>query len=197
MPDWNKFSGRSQQEREAAFEAQAMAELVKSKPPPPAAPPAPPVTDGIQIIVTAHGQTSRYDNLASVPPVIRQRILQNWQPVVAASPVQPVAKPKSRRAGVLLNLFLPGMGQFYLGRPVWGCVYAMAFLGCFVGTAVLFLSGYNQYMGASAGGDILDPGNLEKLSESFHLGWLCGLQLLAVAIYAASTIHLFVSRPAE
>ena len=93
-----------------------------------------------------------------------------------------------------LNLFLPGAGQFYLGQPVAGSVYAFGFIACFVASLVIFLRDYGGYIQMSTGGDIFETGNLERLTNSFHTGWLGGLQVVAIAIYLASAIHLSRSR---
>jgi hypothetical protein len=54
-----------------------------------------------------------------------------------------------------------------------------------------------NYRQLSIIGDILETGNLERLTHSFHTGWLGGLQGVAIAIYIASTIHLSRSRPRQ
>jgi TM2 domain-containing membrane protein YozV len=89
-----------------------------------------------------------------------------------------------------LNLLLPGAGQFYLGQPIAGSVYAFGFIACFVTSIVIFLRDYGGYIQMSTGGDIFETGNLERLTQSFHTGWLGGLQVAAIVIYIASTIHL-------
>lgn len=209
MSKWNKLSDGSAQAREAAFEAQVLAELKATTPKPPIAPAAPPpvrpVADGIQITLTAGGQTTRYENLDSVPLPLRQRIMNAWLSAPGAGaaptftapalPATPTPRPRSIRVAIGMNLLLPGAGQFYFRQPGWGCFYALSFIVCFVATIAIFLRDYNHYLDSSAGGDILDAGNLEKLAQSFHTGTIGVLQVVALVIYIASTIHLFRSRP--
>lgn len=66
----NKISGKSEQEREAAFEAAMLAELGRktSSPNPPAPrsqPTAGPARPAISITVTENGQTTTYPDLAA------------------------------------------------------------------------------------------------------------------------------------
>ena len=215
MPGWKNILDSEEKKRAAAFEAQMLATLAKDKPAAPVTPPpVVPARDGIQITVTANGQSTPYNNLEAVPDPVRQKILNAWQPSqppvihneccsrpalsgreearrqsAAATP-----KPRPRRVAMTLNLFLPGAGQFYLGQPVAGSVYAFGFIACFVASLVIFLRDYGGYIQMSTGGDILEIGNLERLTNSFHTGWLGGLQVVAIAIYLASAIHLSRSR---
>ncbi len=179
-------------------------------------PPVAPTRDGIQINVTTNGQMTLYDNLEVVPAPVRQQILNEWKvetgdrsqkseavsarpakqtrnfepPVIRHEPPSPSPRPRSRRVAMTLNLFLPGAGQFYLGQPVAGSVYAFGFIACFVTSIVIFLRGYGGYIQMSTGGDIFESDNLERLTHSFHTGWLGGLQVVAIVIYIASAIHL-------
>ncbi|MCG3150688.1 MAG: hypothetical protein PCFJNLEI_04179 [Verrucomicrobiae bacterium] len=199
MAKWN-LSAEDEKAREAAFEAKLLAELrgVTPKPQPP--PPPSPVTattDGIQISVTASGQTTHFNSLASVPLPVRQRILNAWMAAPALrteTPTPPVARPRTRSAAVAMNLFLPGAGQFYLGQPGWGCFYALSFLVCFAAMIVIFIRGY---LALDLNGDIFATGTLEKLMETFQAGTLIALQIVALVIYLASTAHLFLSRPRD
>jgi hypothetical protein len=184
MPIWNKLSGDAAKKREAAFEAQMLAELAKD------APVAPPRV-GIQITVNGR----QYDNLAEVPAAIRQQILNAWQPaappVIRVEPLLPAApRPRSRRTAGVLNLFLPGAGQIYVGQPVMGSVFALSFLACFLAAVVIFVRGYAKYLQLSTSGDILDAGALEQLTNLFPMGVLVGLLVAAAVIYIASAIHL-------
>ena len=114
--------------------------------------------------------------------------------MIRNEPPSPSPRPRSRRVAMTLNLFLPGAGQFYLGQPVAGSVYAFGFIACFVTSIVIFLRDYGGYIQMSTGGDIFETGNLERLTQSFHTGWLVWLQGVAIAIYIASAIHLSRSR---
>ena len=204
MPKWN-LSESGAKAREAAFEAKVLAELAAAKPPPAVSTPSLPTADGIQISLTTAGQTTRYDNLDAVPLPLRQRIMNAWLSVPGPSappPAQPVTRaatprPRSIRGAIGLNLLLPGLGQFYFRQPGWGTFYALSFVACFVATVAIGLRDYSRYLDSTAGGDILDAGNLEKLAQSFHTGTLGLLQIVALGIYIASTVHLFRSRPRD
>lgn len=84
----SKISGKSEKEREAAFEAAMLAELAKGKPaqsaqPAQAQPPQQPVVsasapDAISITITENGKTTTYPNLVSVPLPLRQKIVSAW-----------------------------------------------------------------------------------------------------------------------
>jgi len=209
MPGWrNILSDSDEKKRAAAFEAQTLAMLAKEKSAAADKPATPvvPARDGIQITITSNGQATLYDNLEAVPAPIRQQILNAWrpaQPPVIAQPViyneqpSPAPRPRSWRRAMALNLFLPGAGQFYYGQPVAGSLYAFGFLTCFVTSIVIFLRDYGGYIQMSTGGDILEGDNLERLTNSFHSGWLIGLQVVVIAIYIASAIHLSRCRPRD
>src|SRR5437870_2848740 len=87
MPGWkNILSDSDEKKRAAAFEAEMLAMLAKEKsatadkPAAPATPPpVPQVRDGIQITVTANGQSTLYNNLESVPAPVRRQILNAWK----------------------------------------------------------------------------------------------------------------------
>jgi hypothetical protein len=181
MPSWKNLSGDEEKKREAAFESRMMSELAKDAP----------ARDGIQITVTTNGQPVQY-RLADVPASVRQQILSAWQP--AAPPVIPPAstgpRPRSRRVAGTLNLFVPGTGQIYLGRPLMGSLFALAFLACFSTAVVIFVRAYVGYLRIATSGDIFDPGNLERLSNAFPVGALIGLSVASIVIYIASAVHL-------
>ena len=198
MADWKKLSESAEKRRAATFEAQMLAMLAKDKPVS-AETPVTPARDGIQITVTASGHTTRYENLEAVPAIVRQQIVNVWRPdsppVIHVPETVATRKPRSRRVAMGLNLVIPGAGQFYLGQPVAGSLYAFGFIACFVAILVIFLRGYGDYVQRSTGDEIFEPGNLERLTQSFHTGWLGGLQVVAILIYIASAIHLSRSRP--
>jgi hypothetical protein len=213
MPKWKdiaRLSSSEEKAREAAFEAQMLAAIAadKSEPPvPPVTVPPPstaPVHNAIQIAVTENGQTTRYDNLETVPRQVRQRILSAWQPAPQSTvppPIRneqvsspPTRRPRTLRFAMTLNLFLPGAGQFYLGQPVMGSVYALGFLACLGTMLVVFFRAYVSYFQLSTSGDIMEAGNLEQLAHAFPIGLLVGLSVLGIVIYLASTIHLAMSR---
>ena len=67
----------------------------------------------------------------------------------------PKVKPaKSLRTAGLLNLFLPGAGQFYLGQRLFGIILLVLFLGCFIAVLSLFLVGFGQYFTLALDGNI-------------------------------------------
>jgi hypothetical protein len=109
-------------------------------------------------------------------------------------PVWPVTRGRSRRVAMVLNLFLPGAGQIYLGQSVIGGILAVGFMACFVAMMAIFVRGYAGYLQMCVGGDILQAGNLETLSQLFHPGRLGALSVAAIGIYLASAIHLSRSR---
>jgi TM2 domain-containing membrane protein YozV len=217
VPKWKdiaRLSAREEKSREAAFEAQTLAAVAADKSKPSVDPPAPPVADpppstapvrdAIQISVTENGQTTRYDNLETVPSQVRQRILSAWRPAPHASvpptirneqlSPPPTHRPRTLRVAMALNLLLPGAGQFYLGQPVMGSVYALGFLACLGTMLVAFFRAYVSYFQLSTSGDIMAAGDLEQLTHAFPIGLLVGLSAVGIVIYLASTIHLALSR---
>jgi len=112
---------------------------------------------------------------------------------VAAMPA-PASRPKSLRFAFTLNLLLPGLGQFYLGQPVRGTVFAGGFLVCFVTALTIVLRAYQRYLDLSTNGDILAGDNLEQLGRAFPTGWLIALLILAIVIYLAAAISLGFAR---
>jgi TM2 domain-containing membrane protein YozV len=220
MPKWKdiaKLSARDEKSREAAFEAEMLATIATDKSKPPVDPPAPvvidsppssaPVPDAVQILVTENGQTTRYDNLESVPRQVRQRILSVWRPAIQASvpptirneslslPPAPKRRPRTMRFAMALNLFLPGAGQIYLGQPVMGSMYALGFLACLGTMLFAFCRAYISYFQLATSGDIMEAANLEQMAHAFPIGLLVALSVAGIVIYLASTIHLALSRP--
>ena len=106
----------------------------------------------------------------------------------------PAPRPKSLRFAFTLNLLLPGLGQFYLGQPVLGVVFAGGFLGCFVTALTIFLRAYQRYLDLSTNGDILAGDNLEQLGRAFPTGWLIALVIIAIIIYLTAAVSLGFSR---
>jgi TM2 domain-containing membrane protein YozV len=203
MLNWKavaKLTDQDEKTREAAFEAEMLAMIAPAKP---TSAPAVPSHDGIQISVTADGQTTLY-NLETAPAPVRQQIMNAWRPsnvpplpstpLVRDEPAPPARRPKTMRFAMALNLFLPGAGQFYLGQRTAGGAYAIAFIACLVTMLVLFARAYSAYLRLSTNGDIMDAGNLEQLAQVFHAGALGWISFIGTAIYVASTIHLVVSR---
>lgn len=214
MSSWKKIeklSDRDAKTREAAFEAEMLAQIAPSplKPPvvsTPLAATSPTVNavDAVQIVVTENGQTNFYTDLSAVPNSVRQRILNVWRPAQSPTPppiqmevpVQPSRRPRSQRAAQALNLMLPGTGHFYLGKHLAGGMYAGGFIVTFVATIVIFTRAYFSYLQLSTGGDILEGQNIEQLAKAFPVGTLIALMIAGVVIYIASAIHLSRSRSA-
>ena len=71
-----------------------------------------------------------------------------------------------------------------------GSVFALGFSACFVTMMVIFFRGFTDYVRISTSGDILESGNLERLTAMFPKGMFIGLLVAAVVIYLASAIHL-------
>ena len=223
MPDWKdiaKLSDREARTREAQFEAEMLALIAQGESPAPTASPTPsattlpastlPIRDGVQISVTANGQTAHYNNLEAVPAPVRQQIMSAWiaspseavPPVLNApavrnilpTPSSSARRPKTMKVAMFLNLMVPGAGQFYLGQRLAGAVYALAFLACFATALGIFLHGYFDYLRLSTSGDILESSILEQLAHAFPAGTIAGLSIIGIVIYLVSAVHLAVSR---
>jgi hypothetical protein len=95
---------------------------------------------------------------------------------------------------MMLNLLLPGAGQFYLGQTAWGGALAVGFIACFVTMLTLFLRAYTKYLELSTSGDLLTGDNIEQLARVFPTGWLLGLLGLSIVIYLASAFSLATLR---
>jgi hypothetical protein len=221
MPDWKditKLSDREAKTREAQFEAEMLALIANGESPKPAptsvgavsnrdSAPSP-VHDGVQISVTANGQTAHYNNLEAVPTPVRQRIMNAWNlapttdvppvhnaPALRNTPAPPsTPRPKTMKVAMFLNLIVPGAGQFYLGQRLAGAAYALTFLACFAAALIIFVHGYYDYLRLSTSGDILDAGNLEQIAHAFPAGIIATLAIVGTVIYLVSAIHLAVSR---
>ena len=102
----------------------------------------------------------------------------------------PLPQPKNLRAAVMLNLFLPGAGQLYLGQRVRGFVLMALFLASFAGVLGIFLFDYAKYLGLVMGGDIFQGQRLEKIGQVFQIRWLVGLLGAGLAVYIGAFIGL-------
>lgn len=103
----------------------------------------------------------------------------------------PRVKPeRNLRTAGLLNLFLPGAGQFYLGQRLFGVILLVLFLACFAAALGIFLSGFGQYLKLSLDGNILEGDHLERIGQALHPRWLIGLTIFGGMIYLASFIGL-------
>ena len=126
------------------------------------------------------------DNLPGKPPPAVPPVRKNE----SSSPF--AWENKSPRTAHLLNLFLPGAGQFYLGRRVFGCLFAVPFLGCLLAMMVIFIQGYSQYLSAAASGRILQGQEIEKLAEAFDFRLLGALLVAGLVLYIGSAVGLWL-----
>ena len=101
-----------------------------------------------------------------------------------------IKRAKSLRTAGLLNLFLPGAGQFYLGQRIFGIVLLVLFLGCFSIALVVFLIGFGGYLNLALDGNILEGDRLERIGQVLHPRWLIGLAISGAIIYLASFVGL-------
>lgn len=104
---------------------------------------------------------------------------------------------KRRRTAILLNLALPGAGQFYLGRKGTGVGIMGLFLFSFVVVVGMMLWGFFLYFRGAVDADILAPGHLENLAEVFKLRWIFAGLAVAILLVAFSIADLYWSRPAN
>jgi TM2 domain-containing membrane protein YozV len=101
-----------------------------------------------------------------------------------------IKRSKSLRTAGLLNLFLPGAGQFYLGQRTFGVLLLVLFLGCFGAALGIFLIGFGGYLNLALDGNILEGDRLERIGQVLHPRWLIGLAISGATIYLASFIGL-------
>lgn len=106
----------------------------------------------------------------------------------------PLPPRKNWRWAATLNLFLPGAGLFYLGRRKLGAALALAFLVCLVLALGTFLIGYAHYLNVVLGGDLMQDGQLERLTDVFHKRWLVGFLFVGVALEICSMLALSRAR---
>jgi uncharacterized membrane protein len=106
-------------------------------------------------------------------------------------PVRGEAARRIRHAHVL-NLVVPGAGQWYLGQRVVGGLFVVTFLACFVAMIALFFVGYLKFMRTALRSDILAGNVLEELQNAFHLRWLLALLAIAILLYIVGAVGVFV-----
>ncbi len=92
----------------------------------------------------------------------------------------------------MLNLFLPGAGQFYLGQRKTGVLLAAAFLACLFSILVVFVTGYARYFSLTLSGNILEGDRLEQIAKAFHPRWLVALAIAGVVILIISLLLLWL-----
>ena len=220
MSSWkniSKLSNQDGQKRETEFEAEMLALLAQENTPAATQPvpetknlqsPSTQQRDGIQISVTDKGQTKIYSNLKSVPLRFQQQIMNSWnqysntsEPPLVSNPIPHVNKalnrPRSKRFALTLNLLLPGAGQFYLGQPIVGSVYAVSFLACLGAILITFFQAYYEYIKVSTSGEIMMGNNLERLAEAFPTVMFFSLLAIGMLIWIVSTVHLHRSHTSE
>ena len=90
----------------------------------------------------------------------------------------------------MLNLVLPGAGQFYLGQRLLGCAFGLGFLACFVAMVAVFIVGLKRYWELASNGDILESRRLEQMSEAMHPGQLFILLGVGILLYILSLAAL-------
>jgi len=113
---------------------------------------------------------------------------------VTGNKSSPAPAARNFRLAATLNLFLPGIGLFYLGQRLAGALLAGAFLTCLGASLVIFLTGYVNYLNLALSGQILEGDRLERVSGVFHPRWLVGLLVAGVVIYAVSMAGLVMVR---
>jgi len=104
---------------------------------------------------------------------------------------------KRLHTAVLLNLFLPGAGQFYLGQRLCGAILAVLFLSCFAAALGTFVISFGQYLKLALDGNILEGDRLEQIGQALHPRRLIGLAISGAIIYLASFIGLSCAPPAS
>jgi len=97
---------------------------------------------------------------------------------------------KDRHYATMLNLALPGAGQFYLGQWLLGCAFAAGSVACFVAGLVVFIVGMQRYWELASNGEILQGQQLEKMAEAVHWGQLFILLGVLILMYLLSIAAL-------
>jgi len=101
---------------------------------------------------------------------------------------------RRKRKAFILNLFMPGMGQFYLQQWKLGTIFSALFLGSFLTLLGIFLFGMSRYF-FILGGDLNHGNEIEKLQGVFHVPWLIGFVVVALMDLFASLILVFRLKP--
>ncbi|MHB8524444.1 MAG: hypothetical protein ACYDH9_27310 [Limisphaerales bacterium] len=109
---------------------------------------------------------------------------------MASETPPPLPRTRNLRAAIMLNLFLPGAGQLFLGQRLLGGVLMALFLVCFAGVLVIFLVDYTRYLRLAMDGNILQGNRLEEIGRAFHLRWLWGLLAVGLAVYLGALVPL-------
>lgn len=99
-----------------------------------------------------------------------------------------------RRAS-LLNILLPGTGQYYLGQKRLGLGLLVGFLAPFLAALVLFFLALDRYFAVVTSGNILEGNQLENLGATLHPPWLIALTALAVTDFLMSMVLLWMRPP--
>ena len=93
---------------------------------------------------------------------------------------------KDHRFALMLNLVLPGAGQFYLGQRLLGSAFALGFLTIFVAMLVVFIVGFKRYWELATGEDLLEGQQLEQMREAMHPVQLLILMGVGILLYVLS-----------
>jgi hypothetical protein len=113
-------------------------------------------------------------------------------------PVPAASSSKNRvRYAHVLNLVVPGAGQYYLGQKLLGCVFAAPFLVCLLAFLAISTRGFTTYLDALTSGSIPRDRILGYLFGVFHVGWLFALLLISIALYLLSAVSLWLSTRAR
>jgi hypothetical protein len=102
---------------------------------------------------------------------------------------------QDRQYATMLNLVLPGVGQFYLGQRVLGCAFAGGSLACFVAAVVVFIVGIKRCWKLASSGDLLEGRKLEQMREAMHPGQLFILVGVVILMYVLSIAALRLVPP--
>jgi hypothetical protein len=108
-------------------------------------------------------------------------------PSMTSPPPLPTA-PKNLRLASVLNLTLPGVGLFYLGRRKLGAMLALLFIACFMAAMTAFLIGYARYLSLAMSDHLLEGDQIEQIGHVFPRGLLVGLAVAGGVIYICSGI---------
>jgi hypothetical protein len=95
----------------------------------------------------------------------------------------------------MLNLVLPGAGQFYLGQRLLGCAFAAGFLACLAAMLVIFVAGLTHYWDLATRQDMPDELRLQQMRQAMHTGQLLILLGVGVLLYVLSLAVLRLVPP--